>query len=109
MNEEYLAIFHSGKPFVSGASITNEVLWHYVMGAYTFSANPPFNITGISPLPINEKSFYIKSDNPKRVIYPGGFIIKDDDIYVAYGKDDAEIWIAIINKTKLLSTLRPVH
>ncbi len=105
---EFLAFFHSGKPFVSGASIENESLWHYLMGAYTFSATPPFNVTRISPLPINEKSFYIQSENPKRVVYPGGYLISGDNIYVAYGKDDCEIWVAVINKTKLLKTLRPV-
>lgn len=105
---EFLAFFHSGKPLISGASNHDEVLWHYVMGAYTFSATPPFNITKISPLPINEKSFYIQSENPKRVVYPGGYIISGDDIYIPFGKDDCEIWVAIINKTKLLKTLRPV-
>ncbi len=104
---EYLAFFHSGKTLVSGASLTDEVLWHYVMGAYTFSATPPFNITKISPVPINEKSFYIKSSNPKRVVYPGGYIISGNDIYVPFGKDDCEIWIAVINKEKLIKTLRP--
>ncbi len=104
---EYLAFFHSGISMSSGASLSNEVLWHYVMGAYTFSATPPFNITKISPLPINEKSFYIKSTNPKRVVYPGGFILKEDNIYIPFGKDDCEIWIAVINKAKLYSTLRP--
>ncbi len=106
---EYLAFFHSGKPLHSEASVDGKPLWHYVMGAYTFSAEPPFNITKISPLPINDKSFYTKSDREKRVIYPGGYVIKGDNIYVTYGKDDAEIWIAVINKNKLYKTLQVVE
>lgn len=106
---EYLAFFHSGKTYTSGASNNDEVLWHYVMGAYTFSAEPPFNVTKMSPIPINEKSFYIKSDNPKRVIYPGGYVIVNDNIYIAYGKDDCEIWMAVINKQKLLDSLHPIR
>lgn len=106
---EYLAFFHSAKEMYSEACERDQELWHYFMGAYTFSANPPFNLTRISPLPINEKSFYLKSNNPKRVIYPGGFVIVGSNIYVAYGKDDNEIWIAVINKDKLMRSLRPVE
>ena len=105
---EYLAFFHSGKLLQSEASESGKALWHYVMGAYTFSPKPPFKITKISPLPINDKSFYTKSDREKRVIYPGGYVIKGDNIYVTYGKDDAEIWVAVINKNKLYKTLQPV-
>lgn len=106
-DEEYLAFFHSGKEIISGAT-NNKKMWHYYIGAYTFSATPPFNISKISTLPINEKSFYVNSDNPKRVIYPGGFVVSGKNIYLAYGKDDIEIWIAVINKDKLMNSLKAV-
>jgi predicted GH43/DUF377 family glycosyl hydrolase len=102
---EYLAFFHTAKQMVSGAT-NNQKMWHYFMGAYTFSAKPPFNITKVSTLPINDKSFYVDSQHPKRVIYPGGFVISGKNIYVAYGKDDVEIWIAVINKNKLINSLK---
>lgn len=105
---EYLAFFHSGKVLHSEASTDGKPLWHYVMGAYTFSPEPPFTITKISPLPLNDTSFYTKSSREKRVIYPGGYFTKGDNIYVTYGKDDEEIWMAVINKNKLYTNLQPV-
>ncbi len=104
---QYLAFFHSGKPMASPAS-GHRKMWHYFMGAYTFADSPPFNITKISTIPINDKEFYVKSDSPKRVIYPGGYVVSGENIYLAYGKDDHELWIATINKKKLMNSMRPV-
>ncbi len=47
---EFLAFFHSAIITESLYS-NNQEIWHYFMGAYTFSADPPFNITKISPFP----------------------------------------------------------
>ncbi len=105
---EYLAFFHSGS-FTSSPSSLGYDLWHYFMGAYTFSAEPPFEMTKMTPLPITDKSFYTHSDYYKRVIFPGGFVISDSYIYVAYGKDDREIWIATLDKEMLKKALRPVE
>lgn len=104
---EYLAFFHSGTITSSYASWGWDI-WHYFMGAYTFSATPPFEITRISPVPIISEDFYTQSAREKRVIFPGGFHVSGDKIYVAYGKDDYEIWIATIDKNALMSTLKPV-
>lgn len=104
---EYLAFFHSSQHIKSNAS-TDAPRWHYFMGAYTFSAQPPFDIKKISQEPINGENFYIKSNQPKRVIYPGGYAISGDTVYVAYGKDDHEVWIASMSKAKLMQSLKPV-
>jgi len=58
---EYLAFFHSGI-ITSSPSSWGTDLWHYFMGAYTFSAEPPFEITHMSPLPIMSENFYTPSD-----------------------------------------------
>jgi predicted GH43/DUF377 family glycosyl hydrolase len=105
---EYLAFFHSGIVTTSTSSFGLE-MWHYYMGAYTFSSEPPFQITRISPTPIIADDFYTYSNFFKRVILPGGFVISDDYIYVAYGKDDCEMWIATLNKKALKASLVPVH
>jgi predicted GH43/DUF377 family glycosyl hydrolase len=42
------------------------------------------------------------------VIFPGGFVVIDPYIYVAYGKDDHEMWIAPIDKAELKKALKPV-
>jgi hypothetical protein len=101
---EYLAFFHSSLQHVSSIS-NGRSLWHYYMGAYTFSAEPPFEIKKISSTPINGKDFYTVSNYEKRVIFPGGYAVVDDKIYVAYGKDDCEVWIAILDKRQLKESL----
>lgn len=103
---EYLAFFHSGKMCSSSAS-WGLPLWHYFMGAYTFSDKPPFEITKMTLHPITAPGFYTPSDAEKRVIFPGGMVVSGPNIYVAYGKDDCEIWIATINKERLKKALTP--
>jgi predicted GH43/DUF377 family glycosyl hydrolase len=107
MDDEYLSFFHSGT-IMSSPSSWNVPLWHYFMGAYTFSADPPFTITKISPKPIVGEGFYTPSPYYKRVIFPAGFVVNDPYIHVAYGKDDSEVWIATLNKKMLLASLIPV-
>lgn len=107
VDDEYLAFFHSS--IVIGSPATNGVpMHHYFMGAYTFSAEPPFEITAISLTPIIADGFYTQSSYSKRVIFPGGFVVRDRYLYLAYGKDDQEIWIATINRKKLNKSLVPV-
>lgn len=104
---EYLSFFHSGTITSSLASWGWD-LWHYFMGAYTFSPTPPFQITRFTPEPIVAEGFYTQSSQWKRVIFPGGFVVADPYIYVAYGKDDVEMWIATIDKAELKKALKPV-
>ncbi|HSX14040.1 MAG TPA: hypothetical protein VLE96_06460 [Chlamydiales bacterium] len=101
---EYLAFFHSSKVMASKASYDHPT-WHYFMGAYTFSANPPFEMTRISQEPIVSEGFYEPSLSWKKVVFPGGYVIQGSLIHVAYGKDDSEIWIATIDKTALMESL----
>lgn len=101
---EYWSFFHSGTRLVSSASSGYD-MWHYFMGVYTFSAHPPFQMTKISQLPLIAEGFYTSSSYYKRVIFPGGFVVLGPLIYVAYGKDDEEIWIATLNKEALKRTL----
>jgi predicted GH43/DUF377 family glycosyl hydrolase len=105
---EYLAFFHSAIIMASPASWGWEI-WHYFMGAYTFSAEPPFQITKMTPSPIIEEGFYTPSNAEKRVIFPGGFVVSGPYIYLAYGKDDREVWIATLDKEALKSALAPIE
>lgn len=101
---EFLSFFHSSLITSSDVSQGRD-LYHYFMGAYTFSPTPPFEITRISALPIIAKDFYTQSEYIKRVIFPGGFVVADPYIYLAYGKDDYEIWIATLDKEELKKAL----
>lgn len=107
LDGEYIAFFHCSKPCKSLAS-NGKMMHHYYMGAYTFSKDPPFEITKMTPTPIIAKGFYTKSDCDKRVIFPGGLVISDSNIHVAYGKDDREVWIATFDKDQLKNFLIPV-
>lgn len=104
---EYLAFFHSGIYHPSACS-DNRPLWHYYMGAYTFAAEPPFEVTKISHTPIEAPGFYTNSNCIKRVIYPTGFIADGSKIYLAYGKDDQEICIATIDLIELKKSMASV-
>jgi predicted GH43/DUF377 family glycosyl hydrolase len=112
---EYLAFFHSSLSMITAHSEENSIL-HYFMGAYTFSCHPPFTITKISPNPIVGKGFY--SGIPytsyywkkkQRVIFPGGYIFDKESIWLAYGREDHEIWIVKLNRKGLMQSLVPVQ
>lgn len=107
VDDEYLTFFHSGTVTTSPSS-DNAELWHYFMGAYTFSSKPPFEITKITSKHIDHPSFYTYSNYDKRVIYPGGFVVDGSNLLVAYGKDDCEIWIATIDIKELKKSMAPV-
>lgn len=105
---EYLAFFHSSIPLASNVS-SGHCLYHYFMGAYTFAPSPPFRITKMTEFPIIDQGFYTQSDYYKRVVFPGGFVVSDSQIILAYGKDDREIWIAILDKAALKKALTPLQ
>ena len=104
---EYLSFFHSAQ-WTSSESSFGQDLWHYFAGAYTFSAKPPFNIAKITPSPIIGEGFYTRSFLIKRVVFPGGFVVSEPYIYLAYGKDDHEMWIATLDKAALFRFLKPL-
>lgn len=105
---EYVTFFHSSMRAFSPASPDDD-RYHYFMGAYAFSSEPPFEITKITPLPLVSKGFYEESDAEKRVIFPGGYFIKERYLHVAYGRNDSEIWIASIDKDLLKANMVPVQ
>ncbi len=112
-NGQYLAFFHSSKNMASLQS-EGKALLHYFMGAYMFSSKFPFAITQISPRPIVGQGFYEKTNykpywKPVKSLFPGGFISDENVIWLAYGKDDYEIWVAKIDKTELFKSLIPVR
>jgi len=113
IGDRYLSFFHSSMDMATVHSQGNTVA-HYFMGAYTFSAEPPFQITAISNEPIVGKNFYHGRDykpfwKPVRVVFPCGFIHDDSNIWIAYGRQDHEIWITQIDKEQLLESLVPVE
>jgi predicted GH43/DUF377 family glycosyl hydrolase len=109
---QYIGFFHSCKNLTTRQSQGRNIT-HYFFGAYTFSPTPPFAITHISPHPIIAKDFYTgpvhNTWKPLRVVFPCGQILDDNYVYISYGRQDHECWIAKLDKKKLLDSLVPVR
>ncbi|MBA3603103.1 MAG: hypothetical protein H0W50_05565 [Parachlamydiaceae bacterium] len=110
---EYLSFFHSSIDMPSVQS-NGKIISHYFMGAYTFSSEPPFNITQVSVDPIIGKGFYSGKEykpywKPIKAIFPCGFISDENHIWLAYGKQDHEIWITKLDKSALFKSLIKVE
>lgn len=109
--DEYLAFFHTYKDMATVHS-NGKKISHYFIGAYTFELNPPFAITRISSKPIVAKGFYTgpayKTWKPLRVVFPMGYVADENYVWLSYGKQDHEVWIAKIDKKALLNSLVPV-
>lgn len=110
--DKYLSFFHSSINMPTVHS-HGKNFPHYFFGAYTFSLTPPFEITHVSPEPIIGKGFYsgpaYKTWKPLRVVFPDGFVFNEDYVWILYGKQDHEIWVAKLDKRKLLESLVPVN
>ena len=109
---QYFAFFHSSIKMKTIHSSGKEML-HYFVGAYTFSLEPPFEITQISPEPIIGKGFYTGEVYKPywgsiRTVFPGGYIYDDEFIWVLYGRQDHEMWVAKIDRRGLFQSLVPV-
>ncbi len=107
---QYPTFFHSSFRDKNG------VQW-YCMGAYTFEAQPPFRITGISNYPILFKGIYDTppmntSDPLKRVIFPCGFVVENkpsgDVIHLSCGENDAAVKIVTLDKKALLKGMKKI-
>ena len=109
LNEsEYLSFFHSSIPMATTHS-NGKKIQHYFIGAYTFSRAPPFSIARMSRKPIIGKRFYRgpahKTWKPLRVVFPCGYIMDEEHVWIVYGRQDHELWVAKLDKKGLLESL----
>lgn len=106
--KHYLGLFHSVKVMPSIHS-EKKPIQHYFMGAYTFENAPPFRITAISKEPIIGKHFYHGPEytmcKPCRVVFPCGFIMDEQFIWVVFGRQDHEVWMAKLDKKGLYDNM----
>ncbi|MGR3952369.1 MAG: hypothetical protein QRY74_05690 [Chlamydia sp.] len=110
--KSYLSFFHSSIDLETQHSSGKKIL-HYFIGAYLFSQEPPFHITHISAQPIVGDNFYEGESyqpywKPVKALFPCGYVSNEDRIWLSYGRDDHEIWIATLDKKELYATLIPV-
>ncbi len=106
--DEYLAFFHSSKE-MSSVHSGGKKISHYFLGAYFFAAEPPFNITRMSPEPIIANDFYsgpkYQTWKPLLAIFPCGYIRDNNFVWITYGKQDNEVWVVKLDKKGLMSSL----
>ena len=105
----YLSIFHSSKAMRSLHS-EGKASRHYFLGAYLFEAQPPFAMQKISPKPIVGRNFYIGKNYPSywaaiQAVFPCGIVQKGPYLWVSYGRQDHEVWVAQIDTQILLNSL----
>ncbi|MCL4361237.1 hypothetical protein M1446_02675 [Candidatus Dependentiae bacterium] len=109
--DQYIAFFHSST-YLATEQSGGKKMQHYFMGAYTFLPKSPFEIAHISPKPIIGKNFYsgptYNTRKPLRVVFPMGCIANEDYIWITYGRQDNEMWVAKLDKKKLYESLIPV-
>jgi hypothetical protein len=108
-NSFYLTFFHS-----STEPVYPDVNKTYVMGAYTFCPTFPYSILAMSPYPIIHQSMY-EGKWPYMpfavaicdyIVFPMSFfLINDSLLYLTYGKQDVEGWIAKMDISELLKSL----
>lgn len=89
-NDEFLTFFQS---HYIPAGFYRRV---YVMGAYVFSAKPPFEIKRITHKPLIAPE---STDTTMHaVVFPGGAVFKDDKWVVPFGYNDVESRVAIFTR-----------
>jgi predicted GH43/DUF377 family glycosyl hydrolase len=76
------------------------------MGAYTFDKDPPFSVRTMTPRPLGDLIDYTQ-DNSSKVVFPGGIVIQDHVIHLAWGKSDKQMFITTFDKQKLLISMEP--
>lgn len=112
IGDRYLTFFHSSVRMISEHSQGKEML-HYFMGACIFEAEPPFAMTHISPSPIIGCGFfsgpiYQPYWGSWRGIFPGGFVLDNDYIWIVYGRQNHELWVVKIDTKEMLQSLIPL-
>ena len=109
----YLALFHS-QCKLPGSSMNT-----YLMGAYTFTSQPPFRLLAVSRIPIVHTSLYAgptfnefrKKATSNYIVFPMSLFRGEDDqrVFVSLGTQDRFGWIAEVNLPELLAGLDPVN
>lgn len=101
--QEYLAFFHSN------VNMAQHKVMTYMLGAYTFTRDPPFRITAMSKYPIVSPdwmdSFTYKHTDI--VVFPMTFEHDEKFVNVSYGWDEGEGYILTLDKKILFDSLRP--
>jgi predicted GH43/DUF377 family glycosyl hydrolase len=111
IGKEYITFFHSS------FKDEDKKIW-YVMGAYTFSATFPYEVTSVTPYPILFPGIYSSeirntADPAKNCIFPAGVAVEKQDertlLHVSCGENDSNIKVVTIDYDKLRKIMTPVN
>ncbi len=91
----YMTFFHSLYPVTGLGHAHNNA---YLLGAYWFSGQPPFEIIKRTTKPLSSPSFYAGF---KKIVYPTSLVDEGDHLLLFYGRDDQEIWALRVSKEQL--------
>ena len=79
------------------------------MGAYTYSAQPPFEILAHSKVPILPEGLYgrdvCEKNMLRHVIFPAGIIRIEDYIYISIGYNDKDAYMYMIGFEEVWNSL----
>jgi len=98
VEEGLFTFFHSSFP----AKISKNRA--YVMGACVMDKNYPFSVEKITSFPLGNLSDYTEQ-NRSKIVFPGGLVIEDDIMLVAWGKNDNQVHITTFDREKLLNSM----
>ena len=124
---QYLFFFHSRQKLGYGQSFNSA--WTYMMGAFTISSSPPFEMTSISRVPIFHRDFYVGPWDYLKfmdyVVYPMSYYLNDNidmidfecdlkcfhryNITLVFGYQDVKGILATINLGELFNTMIPIN
>ena len=117
-SKSYLAFFHASNepsPPPGGKPKYTDVLKTYTMGAIVFSAQEPYELQAISRQPITHQSMYSGKwphlpwayYHMDYIVFPTNYLYEaeTDTIYLQYGHQDRETWVAELSLTGLLKSL----
>lgn len=106
VGNEYWTFFHSSLPVN-----LHRTTRRYVMGAYAFSANPPFPITKITRAPILQGSYNnrMSTDKPA-VVFPCGALINQGEWIITGGSNDLDtFWCKITHERLMMEMIKLPH
>ena len=102
----YLAFYHT-KCILLGNPLDT-----YTMGAYTFSASPPFRLLSMSISPIMHPDFYTGPWISRFIdyaVYPTHLTLSGDDLLMSFGVHDRQGYLSRFSLKRLLETLAPIE
>lgn len=103
---EYVTFFHTRvkADYGSGRGAKR----YYMMGFYTFAAEPPFAMRQYIEQPLQLPEAQGRAPGTTRIVFPGGIIDEPDRYVISFGREDRDVGVASFDKATLFGRLTPV-